>query len=134
MAPKESDTYADPLDGQDVSKTDSWPTPKRGGKNRRYGVFMGGGTFNANHELKKKALFKTSFQVRGPRAMQSAQKVLFELKTDETKIKFDGKLEIPKDSVLLGKELDKVEFLRELKAQSIGSVWNTSSPCLSEIK
>ena len=103
MSPKESDTYSDPLDGDGVAKTDSWPTLKRGDKNFRYGgVFMGGGTFNTMHQLKKKSLFKTSFQV----AMQSAQKVLFELKNDDTKITFDGKLEIPKDSILLGKELN----------------------------
>ena len=47
--------------------------------------------------------------------MHSAQKALFELKTNDAKIKFNGKLEIPKDSVLIGKELDKVDFMRDLK-------------------
>ena len=36
---------SDPLDNNDSDeaiKTSTWPTPKRGGKSRLYGVFMGG--------------------------------------------------------------------------------------------
>ena len=100
----------------EATKTSSWPTPKRGGKSRLYGVFMGGGTLDEFYNLNRRAIFKTAFQIRGPKAMQSAQKVLFDFKTDDTKVKFDGKLEIPKESTLLGKELDKADFLRELKS------------------
>ena len=83
------DVYSDPPDGNDATKTSGWPTPKRGNKNRMYGVFMGGGAFTTSYKLKKRAMFKTSFQIRGPRAMQSAQKVLFGHKNDDTKVKYD---------------------------------------------
>ena len=112
------DPMEDPSTGNQnkTSKTSNWPTPKRGGKSRLYGVFMGGGTLNEFYNLNRQAIFKTAFQIRGPKAIQSAQNVLFDHKTDDTKIKFDGKLEIPKESTLLGKELDKVDFIRELKS------------------
>ena len=83
------DPNTNPLnnDYQDeATMTSKWPTPKRGSKSRLNGVFMGGGAFKDQYELKKRALFKTSFQIRGPKAMQSAQNVLFDLKTDDSKI------------------------------------------------
>ena len=123
------DVYSDPLDGNNATKTSGWPTPKCGGKKCMYGVFMGEGTFNISFKLKKRAMFKTLFQICGPREMQSAQKVLSGYKNDDTKVKYDGKLEIPKDSVLIGKELDKVAFLRDLKSQFVGLVSNTSFAC-----
>ena len=114
----------------EATKTSSWPTPKRGGKSRLYGVFMGGGTLDEFYNLNRRAIFKTAFQIRGPKAMQSAQKVLFDFKTDDTKIKFDGKLEIPKESTLLGKELDKADFIRELKSKIFDLDLRVSFPCL----
>ena len=68
-------------------KTADWLTPKCGGKSHLYGVFMGRGTLDSTYMLKKRAMFKTSFQIRGPKAIQTTPKVLFDLKTDDTKIK-----------------------------------------------
>ena len=64
------------------TKLPKYPSgPLQNGKSHLYGVFMGGGTFDEYYNIKKRAMFKTAFQIRGPKTMQTAQKVLFDLKT-----------------------------------------------------
>ena len=53
--------------------------------------------------------------MRTPKAIATAEKTLYDSKLNTTQIKFNGSLELTKDCLLAGTELDKVDFLRALR-------------------
>ena len=91
------------------------PLPKRGGKHLFLGTYVGGCALDIDYKLKKSISYRSTFQVRTPKAIATAEKTLYDAKLNTTQVKFNGSLELPRDSVSAGKELDKVDFLRSLR-------------------
>ena len=91
------------------------PLPKRGGKHIYLGTYVGGCALDADYKLKRSTSYRSIFQVRTPKAIATAEKTLYDAKLNTAQVKFNGSLELPRDSISAGKELDKVDFLRSLR-------------------
>ena len=110
----------------DVESIDSAPAPttmtaatdlpKRGGKHPILGLYVGGSPLNLDYSPSKRAplSYRSSFQVRTSKAIAAAEKTLYDSKRNINEVKFHGHLELPKDSIKASKELDKVDFLKDL--------------------
>jgi len=92
----------------------SLPLPKRGGKHIYHVTYVGGCALDADYKLKKSTSYRSTFQVCTPKAIATAEKTLYDAKLNTSQVKFNGSLELPRDSISAGKEVDKVDFLRSL--------------------
>ena len=90
------------------------PDPKRGGRNH-LGIYVGGCPLTIDYKLKKPYSYRSIFQVRTPKAIATAEKTLYDSKLNTSQVKFNGSLELTKNSLSAGTELDKVDFLRALR-------------------
>jgi hypothetical protein len=91
------------------------PLPTRGGTISHLGIYVGGCALTIDYKLKKSMSYRSTFQLRTPKAIATAEKTIYDANSNSTNIKFNGNLEIPTGSVATGKELDKMEFLRTLR-------------------
>ena len=91
------------------------PDSKRGGRHISLGIYIGGFPLMIDYKLKKPYSYRSIFQVQTPKAIATAKKTLYDSKLNTTQVKFNGSLELTKDSLSAGTELDKVDFLRALR-------------------
>ena len=83
------------------------PDPKRGGRHISLGIYVGGCPLTTDYKLKKPYSYRSIFQVQTPKAIATAEKTLYDSKLNTTQIKFNGSLELTKNSLSAGTELNK---------------------------
>ena len=94
------------------------PEPKQGGRHPiLQHVYVGGCALDDKYRLVSPNSYKSVCQLCSEKGLLEAEKMLRTIKDNVLVPKFDGKLTIPKDHSLSGKELDKVDFIRKMKSE-----------------
>ena len=94
------------------------PEPKRGSRHPiLQHVYVGGCALDINYRLVPPNSYKSVCQLHSEKGLLEVEKMLCTIKDNVLVPKFDGKLTIPKDHSLSGKELDKVDFIRKMKSE-----------------